>query len=279
MKMLTIIEQLNGDQFTFYDNRLGTILRSFEGFEYANVKASIDDVAGDYGGVYVNSKHGTRQFSIQGDLISDNVFELRRTLLKALRQTGTIKLLKFTTYDDLQLQCEAEITKLSNPYTHQIHTFLIQFLAPDWRFYSQELKTLNMTQTILGGGTSIPFTIPLDISEWTDSTVSHLLTNEGNEATDPVFTITGPGTGFTIENITTNKTLNLDTTLIGGDEVVIDVKNRTVIKNGTDNLYPDITGDFWSIIPGDNDLRFYITSGSDENTNLNIAYRDAYNGI
>lgn len=281
MKQLTIIEQANNNQFTFYDNYLDTILREFQGFEYAEVRESIDDVAGDYGSVYITSKNGRRQPAIIGDLTGDDVFANRRLLLKALRQTGTPKLIKFTTYDDLNLQFEAEVKKYVNPYTHKVHTFMIEFVAPDWRFYEQDAKSYDVAQTSVRGGFEIPATIPIAIttSTSTDTTINNIIENDGNEASDPVFTITGPGTNFLIRNVTLDKQFTINTTLISSDSIVIDVKNRTVIKNDVDNVYSTIDGDFWSVAPGENELRFLIESDIDMTTNLNVTFRNAYNGI
>jgi hypothetical protein len=219
MKSLTIIEQADSNQFTFYDNHMGTIIRSVEGFEFATVRQSIDDVAGPYGATYITSKFGTRQCSLSGDLIGSNVFTLRQTLLKALRQTGTIKLIKFTTYDDIDLQFEAEVIKMVSPYNHGVHSYMINFLAPDWRFYSQILQSFDLVQTILQGGTSIPAIIPMGFPVPTDpsTAMNNIITNGGNEVTDPIFTITGPGTNFTVENVTTGKSFILTTALDPGD--------------------------------------------------------------
>lgn len=281
MKNLTIIEQQDWNFFTFYDNALGTILREFDGFEYADVRESIDDVAGPYGSVYINSKFGRRRVSIQGDLVSSDVYSKRRLLSKALRQTGVMKLVKFTTYDDLHLQFECEVVKVLNPYTHKIHTFLIEMIAPDWRFYSQTESSYDVGQTIVQGGASIPTPIPmpigLSVSSSTD--VSNIITNNGNETTDPIITITGPGTDFLVRNEATEQEFTLETTLVGGDEVVIDVKRRTVVLNGVTNLYGSLVGDLWSLIPGQNELRFLVSSGLTVDTNLNVSFRDAYSGI
>lgn len=281
MKIITITEQQDGNAFTFYDNSLGTILRAFEGFEYADVRESIDDVAGPYGSTYITSKFGRRRISISGDLVSSDVFTLRQSLSKALRQTGIMKLVKFTTYDDLNLQCEAEVVKVTNPYTHKVHSFLIEMIAPDWRFYSQELMSQDVGQTLVVGGTSIPATIPMGFPVPSDpeTEINNIINNMGNEVTDPVFTIHGPGTNFTIGNITTGEEFVLTTVLTNTDEVVIDVKARTIVKNGTDNLYTDFSGDFWSLIPGENELRFLVDSGLTTETNLNLSFRYAYSGI
>lgn len=281
MKNLTIIEQKDWNFFTFYNNAIGTILREFDGFEYASVQESIDDVAGPYGSVYITSKFGRRQVSIQGDLVGGDIFSKRRLLSRALRQTGVIKLIKFTTYDDLNLQFEAEVVKVLNPYTHKIHTFLIEMVAPDWRFYNQTLSSFNVGQTIVGGGASIPANIPWDIasSVASQTDVSNIITNEGNESTDPIITITGPGTNFLVRNNTTDEEFTLDYVLMAGGEVVIDVRRRTVVLNGITNIYPSLDGVLWSLIPGQNELRFLVSTGLTVETNLNISFRDAYSGI
>ncbi len=51
------------------------------------------------------------------------------------------------------------------------------------------------------------------------------------------------------------------------------------VNHGTVNLYPDITGEFWSLVPGENELRFSVSSGADLNTLLEVSFRDAYGGI
>ena len=281
MKQITIVEQLDNNQFTLYDNKLGSILREFSGFEYPTVQESIDDVAGPYGSVYITSKYGRRPLSVLGDIVTADPYAMRRQLQKALRQTGTIKLLKFTTYDDLNLQCEAEVVKVRMPYTHTVHTFLIEFVAPDWRFYSQDLVSQDVGLTIIRGGFAIPTAIPISfMSPSSESTlVNNIITNMGNEITDPVFTIHGPGNGFTIGNGTTEEQFVLDYLLGADDVVVIDVKRRTVVLNGVTNIYSAIDGDFWSIPLGESDLRFLVDEGLTMNTNLNVAFRHAYAGI
>jgi hypothetical protein len=283
MKRITITEQQNNNSFTLHDNDIGTILRSFTGFEYADVKESIDDVAGDYGSTYITSKFGRRRFSISGDLVGSDVFLKRRTLSTALRQTGIIKLVKFTTYDDLDLQCEAEVVKQVNPYNHKVHTFLIEMVAPDWRFYSQEEIMQQLGVTVVPGGTDIPFEeipVSIDATPPAGTEVTNIIINEGNEVTDPILKLYGPGTTFIMENITTGDTLTLSATIVEGDEVEINVKERTVIKNGVTNLYPDLTGDFWSLAPGENELRFFVNSGDEVGiTKLEVIFRHAYSGI
>lgn len=256
MKQITVLDEQNNIGFTFYDNALGTILREFEGFEFAESKVVTEDIAAN-GGSYAGSKFGRRTVSWIGDLVngsSSTIFELRRLLGATLRQTGYIKLIKITTYDDLLLQFYADITKLVNPYTNSVHTFLIEAVAPDWRLFSQTLHT----QTITSNGTIV---------------------NAGNEITEPIFTINGPGTTFTITNTITGESFVISETLIAGQYITVDMNNCTVLLNDIVNIYDKFLGDFFSLAPGNNTLTFAASSGGGVGTNLITSWRDAYRGI
>lgn len=254
MKTLQVIDQDTNQSFTFHDNAGGVILREFEGFEYPAVRSVVEDVANRGGGVYITSKFGRRSLSWKGDLLGSNVFALRREMLSVMRQRGTMKLLKFTTYDDLDLQCEAEIVKVLNPYTHQIHTYLIEAVAPDWRFYSQTLHTN------------------------TDDAAEQTITNAGTEETEPVFRLYGAFTEVVVTNLTTSESFTITQTVAGGDYVEINVNDKTVKLDDGTSIYSAITGEFFTLVPGDNVLTFTPTGG-DASTELYVEWRDAYNGI
>jgi phage-related protein len=251
MKQLTVSSGV-GD-FTFYDNQNNIILNKFEGFEFSSFKSIFDEVASN-GAIYTGAKFGKRRLAWSGDILGSDVYTLRRQMLAVLTQNKTIKTLKFTTYDDINLQCEAEIVKVLFPYTHQIHSYLIEAVAPDWRFYSQTLQSVDIT-------------------------ASETVNNAGNEQTMPIFKIYGAGEGFTITNTTTGESFELSTVLDSDDYITVDCKEKTVIKNGTSNIYKDFSGEFFSIVSGDNDLEFAIDSDDDENTKLNVTFRSAYRGV
>lgn len=258
MKIITVVNQTDDSEFTFYDSANGILLRDFEGFEFSSVREVIEDIAGPESAIYITSKFGRRRFSWSGDIVSDSVFSVRRDMLLPLRQTGLLKLIKFTTYDDLELQCEAEIVKVVNPYNHKVHTFLIEAIAPDWRFYSQE--------------------------EYQDESddAERTITNAGNEQDDPVFRIYGPLTAVTITNLANSEsfTIELDeySGISAGEYIEVNVKDRTVKLDDGSSIFSAFTGEFITLQPGDNPIQFSPT-GDDANTVLRVTWRDAYNGI
>lgn len=252
-----------------------------EGFEYPSVISSVEDISGISGAIYVNSKFGRRMLSWQG-LLSNQVPTNRRILEQTCR-AGSLKTIEFESCDGLELQAEIEVLSLVMPYRIGRTKYLIQAVAPDSRFYSQELIDVDITQTSIRGGASIPFpTIPVAItqSDLTDEELNAIVNNAGSEATEPILTIHGPGTGFTVRNETTDKEFFLSTALIDGEYVVIDTREGTVLMNGVTNIYQDFDGDFPLIEPGDNEFRFIVAANLEpDTTRLNVVYRHAYIGI
>lgn len=251
---------------------------TMQGFEYPSVNASIEDISGMSGAVFVNSKFGRRPLSWEG-ILSEDVLASRRNLERVCR-AGSLKTIKFETCDDLQLQAEVEVLSLTMPYQWGRQKYLIQAVAPDSRFYSQELVSVDIGETSLRGGASIPFpSIPLAIPLSTADISNDVVHNFGSEETEPIFTITGPGTGFNVTNVTTGESFVYAGTLDADDVIEINVRDGTVTLNGITNAYEDFTGDFIKLAPGDNQFEFSIDSDGDLTTNLNVTYRHAYSGI
>lgn len=245
-----------------------------EGFESPSAIVNVEDVAGKDGAVYINAKYGRRRLAWQG-LIDTSVPVTRRELIGICR-VGQLKTLTFESCDGLQLQVDVEITRLLMPYSLGRTTYLIEAVAPDARLLSEAITTTVITQTAIGGGSSIPWTIPVAIVQ-TGSTQT--ITTVGTELTDPTITIHGPGTSFSVTNVTTGETFTVSSVLDSDDTVVIDGAAGTVIKNGTANLFADFSGSFLTLLPGGNELRFSVGSGSDGSTNLSVSHHEAFLGI
>ena len=269
METITIIDS-DSNQFICRD------VGSLEGFEYPTTRLSIEDLAGDRSAVYVASKAGRRPLSWQG-LLDTDFMEKRRDLQLVLRP-DSVKTIKFTTCDGLALQAEVAIEKLLMPYRAGRSMYLIEAVSADWRFYSQTLHEFETGQTVITGGFGIPAEIPLDMSGGSYVLDNDIL-NAGTDTSYPTFTITGPGSTFTIGNQTTGGEMVITYTLTASDTIVIDVISRTIVLNGITNIYSSLTtGDFWGLQPGANTIRFVVV-GLGVETLLNLVYRDAYMGI
>lgn len=271
----------DGNTFAFDNLIAGTVINQYEGFEFAETRPVIEDIPNNDGASYITSQFGRRRLSWSGEILYDNddaAKAARRNLQWVCRQ-GSLKTMTFTTYDSLTLQAEVEIINLIMPYKKGRNAFQIEAVAPDFRFYSQTLSSQNTQVTTGSSGFALPTALPLSFTDSGTGTSPLTISNGGNIDTYPTLTITGPGTNFVIQNISTGEKLEWNSSLSAGETVVIDTLNRTVLQGGTTNVYGSFDGDWLKLQPGSNTFHFNASSGTDSNTLLTVAYRDAYNGI
>lgn len=266
MNALTLTS--GSDVYTFEN------LVQFEGFEYPSTRPVIEDLPYRTGAHYITSKFGRRRLSWTGYLLEDRFTE-RTSMVQAMPQ-GELKTLKFTTYGDLELQAEVEIVQVLNPHTKKQNLYQIEAIALDHRLYSQELQSTTTGITAQVGGTDIPTEIPLSLAV-TFGSLKPTITNDGHTSAPATFVIEGPGTDFTIQNQTTGEILYLDLTLLTGERVTI--TETTAVKGTHQNVFGSVSGDRWSVDPGNNIVHFDALTGSDDNTQLTVSFRHSYLGV
>lgn len=249
-----------------------------EGFEFPTTRDVFLDLPDQPGTLYINSLPGRRILSWKG-LIKTDIQENRR-LLAAACIPGSLKTIQFSTCDGLDLQAEIEVTKLLAPYSKFRSIYMIEAIAPDFRFYSQILNSESTGITEASGGMPIPGAIPAPIPG--GASLNFVLTNFGNYSTKPVFTIRGPGTNFIVQNVDTGEKFNLNLTLLTNETVVIDTSDNSVLKGNADFfglVVRDPAGHWVTLRPGTNRLVFNAETGVDANTRLTVDWRHAYGGV
>ena len=153
---------------------------------------------------------------------------------------------------DVRLNGPLEVRRIS-PVSAQARVSLI---AHD-PFFKSALSLDAGTSTITTGLT-IPFTIPATITSPNrfDTTID----NEGDVPTGPVIEIDGPCTNPVLANITSGKILGVNVVVPTGGVLTIDMGLRTItlVSGGsTSNLLGSMTGVFWELLPGTNDVSIY----------------------
>jgi len=258
MQYIKVTDQQTSDFFQFDNSRaLECLLSDIEGFEDSVAINSIEDVASRIGATAVNSKSGRRLTSWVARFMCD-VLDKRRELQLALRRTGFLKLIEFETLDGLELRFEAYFDKLKAPYTSRTGSpMLIQFTAPDPRFYSQTLHDQSIARNTTG-----------------------VIANAGTEISHPVMRIHGPLTSGTITNLNNDLEIQITQTLLLGEYLEIDMLNQTVELDDGTSVYSAIDGtpEFIFLLPGNNTVQFADTGGG-VGTSLQVLWRDAYNGV
>lgn len=108
---------------------------------------------------------------------------------------------------------------------------LLRWTATDPRLYSAILSSASTPPPISGGGITWPVTWPLT---WPAGTSGGTVTvaNAGNWPTPPLITVRGPLTTPAVYRLDTGDVIELATTLVASDVVVIDPLADTLTLNG-----------------------------------------------
>jgi hypothetical protein len=90
-----------------------------------------------------------------------------------------------------------------------------------------------------------------------------------------VYTITGPATNPRISNLETEEFIEIDEDIIADEFLVLNVRDRTALLNGTGNRYNlRKFGSMWfPLRPGSNILQYSLAAGDGQ---LEVRWRDAY---
>jgi Phage tail protein len=160
-------------------------------------------------------------------------------------------------------------------YTHRIARGVMHLFATDPRLYDVTLNSQTAGLPAGNGGLTWPTAWPIS---WGSAGAGGLLTctNAGTFESRPVLTITGPIDNPTISNLTTGQSFTLAITLIGGDSLVIDMRAKTVVLNGTASRRGNATvANWWTIIPGNNSIQFSANTVQ-VGSQLTVAFASAW---
>lgn len=107
------------------------------------------------------------------------------------------------------------------------------------------------------------------------------VTNGGDVDSWPVWTITGPGSTITLQNLTTSKSLTFSTTaLTTGETIVVDTRPgvKTVTKGDGTNLFPDLStmSSLWPLVSGANLIRIQMGGADAVTSNVGLSYKQRY---
>jgi len=285
-----MIDTIEYNGFTFDKNNAN--IQAVLGNGMPDIRATEEVKSQQDGGVPTGYRFGNRTFGWSGDIVDStpaNYLAERIALMGALSLqnqpvegltmtfnliTGDIWVLREVRIVDANFDLpEGEPSRTWNSY--QV-TFRSTF-----PFFEGTEVTGNQQVTNIDRGTVVPSPVPSPLTGLavvSSGTDPLLISNAGNANAYPIFTITGPGTTFTVSNSTTGEQFTIAATLAAGETIVIDTWNKTVLK-GTDSILGSLTGYFFAIRPGSNTLTFSVSSGSDSNTKLQTVFKNTYLGI
>lgn len=263
-----------------YDS--GFLFTKFSGFGFPEVRVDVQNRGNYHGAVLGMRKYGRRSMTIEGEIVGLSAADYenkRRALQQALGYDSGLKTVIFNTRGGLSVQADVIVSSaLDLPYqAGKIirGDFRIEFVAP-YPYLVGETEKTETLDMFSGGGGAIPAGVPFDMSTGGSGAVE--ITNAGNGDAYPTIEIHGAITNPNVTNETTGKSLSIVYDLADGDYIVVDMYNRTVLLNGSNNILQYASGDWWTLEPGVNSVKL-TASANGENASADVIFRDAYLGI
>lgn len=166
----------------------------------------------------------------------------------------------------------------------------LRFIAPDPTFYDPSQGTLTWALGIAQTDIEFPIEFPIDFSESLISGETNTITYLGTWLSYPEIVITGPISGFNIENTDTGKYIQLNYLIQAGETVTISLAygNKTVSSDVRGNIIGAVTTDSdlseFAIVPdpeASGGVNTFEVNGAsaDNNTQVVLNYYTRYIGI
>lgn len=221
-----------------------------------------------------------RYISFQGRIFGGEPIDVenkRRELVSVL-QRKKLKL-RIITYAGMEFITEVFVMANQMPINRELNIvkWKIDLLSEDPLFYDNSAGELLATVgKVMDGGFDIPFDIPFNISAGGEPSV---VTNSGNETVYPIITISTPATNPKLINRATNEFMQVMTTVLEGDKLIIDMRNKTITHNGLNIYALQRDGStFFGLVPGVNVMEIQSDIAS-ENSKAEVRYQSGFLGI
>ncbi|MGW3992349.1 phage distal tail protein [Amycolatopsis sp. NPDC004772] len=248
-----------------------------------------EDVVPDQPGSVPRSfRHGARDFTIRINLNAATEPALRtvqRSMMYTVDPTrgqGTIRVTS-PLGDVREIGCRyvagfetEEEPGVSGP-TMQQSDVTFRAFEPYW----QDQSDISQTFTIGTPPNFFPF-FPVRLTS-SEIAVDDTVLNDGDVQTWPVWTITGPGSSISLQNLTTGRSTVLQTASLGiGESITIDTRpsklyptGKTILRQNGAPLFEDqsSTSALWPLIKGVNAIRLAMTGAVAGQSALNLSWR------
>lgn len=268
----------------------GYSVQEIKGLSEPVTRISSYDKPGEDGGVVASLLYGARLVTLSGriDGVDSTTFENRRlAFVSATAPTrdslGRPELVRFTltTLSGATYYIEGVVRKqLVDVQENTFAKFLLEIICPDGQVFGTATVTSGAISRPATSGAPFPWTFDptIEFGATTGGTVT--LENVGSAGVWPIITLSGVMTNPTIYHEESGTTMQLNVTLGAADEVVIDMKEHSIVLNDTTNYLGYKTGDsdWFGIEPGTNVVRFN-TGGTSDTGTMEINFNPAYLAI
>jgi hypothetical protein len=276
-----MIVTLNG--YTINDGTTGVYLDvEIDGLELPSIRTSSGNYAGRDGGYVGAQFYSPRDIVLQGSVFASDVASMestRKAFQTALK--GKTVTLGITTNAGASYVVNCNLLDFKMPIMKANFqaAFKIELEATDPTIYDNSSGgALTATlPKLVSGGYTYPVVFPVIYTGGGSPTT---VTNSGSTNVYPTVTLTGIMNNPVLTNQTTNLAFSLTNLITGSaDTVVIDMRQRTVLLNGS-NIFGDVgpLAAWWYLQPGSNSITLTTPNSGDTVTGT-VSWRSGFMGI
>ncbi len=261
------------------------IITGVSGLGAADIRTSSFLYSGRSGGSITNQLYGFREISITGKIGkvggTRQQHWIDRSAMLSATPIDVLIPVYITVFSGETYRVDCRVTDLKLEYLTggYISEFLLQLTAPDPLFYSTDggdVQTAIVNRTVENGGYVTPYILPV---VWDQGGAPTIVTNNGNAIVYPIITIHDTAHDPVITNQATGEVFAMSINTVDGDELVIDMANRTVKLNGSDVIGNMVAGStWWGLLVGDNSIK-YDTDTALDNGYAEVEWRNGVTGI
>lgn len=226
--------------------------------------------------------YGPRTMAVELALIvatPDDFATVRRSVLKSFLIQDQTELPFLVTPIGRELRCRPRRAQIPRDFDQYQRTGLavVEMFASDRWWYDASDTALSFA---LGSSPATFFPLfPLRLSS-SQVLASTTVNNGGDTVAWPVWTVTGPGSGLTIRNLTTGQQLTVAAALTAGEVLTVDTRPgaKSVIKGTATNLFGSLTGSLFPLAKGSNTIEISLV-GATAASSVGLRYRRRWGGL
>lgn len=278
-----MIKSVTLNNFLFKTYGHGAVLEpNLDGISLPDIRMSGDDFSGRDGGYVSSQFFSRREIVIRATLTGScsEIESLKCSLQNSLPIRQPLPLV-IETKSGNKYYTDTFLADIDMPEYGGLQRAVITLIAPSPYFYGGSSSDPSEwiereISKIVGGGYETPYELPVS---WKPGSTPENVINTGSIAVYPQIVLQGKWTNPVIRNTTTGSYIELNISTTNGDEIIIDMDNRTVTLNGGSILPFVVAGSsWWALQVGDNYIYIESDSGDDEQTGT-VRYRRTYTSV